>query len=78
MACVAGRCVFTSETTFGSENRTVILPDVIADPTLPRTRDVRCPNCQHDEAVFVSEPTEKGMTLYFNCTKCRHRWKEQD
>ncbi len=47
------------------------LQDVIADPTLPRTKDVRCPSCNHNEAVFVSLSTESGMTLYFNCVNCR-------
>ncbi len=70
------RCVYVSETTFSSQDKTVIVQDVIADPTLPRTKDVTCPQCQHDEAVFISESTEKGMTLFFNCTACRHRWKD--
>ena len=33
--------------------------DVRADPTLPRTRDVRCPACSHNEAVFFSASTEE-------------------
>ncbi len=65
-----------SETTFSSKDKTVIVQDVIADPTLPRTKDVNCPMCHHNEAVFISESTEKGMTLYFNCASCRHRWKD--
>ncbi|KAL6747551.1 DNA-directed RNA polymerase II, 14.5 kDa polypeptide [Haematococcus lacustris] len=69
-------CVYVSETTFSSKDKTVIVQDVIADPTLPRTKDVNCPMCHHNEAVFISESTEKGMTLYFNCTSCRHRWKD--
>jgi DNA-directed RNA polymerase II subunit RPB9 len=48
-----------------------IVQDVTADPTLPRTKDVRCPQCNHNEAVFVSQNTESGMTLYFNCVNCR-------
>ncbi len=50
--------------------------DVRADPTLPRTRDVRCPTCGHDEAVFFSASTEEGMTLFFNCLSCQNRWKD--
>lgn len=50
--------------------------DVRSDPTLPRTRDVRCPACNHDEAVFFSTSTEEGMTLFFNCTSCGHRWRD--
>jgi len=33
-------------------------------------------SCHHNEAVFISESTEKGMTLYFNCVACRYRWKD--
>lgn len=68
-------CVFVQETTFSEKDKTIQLQDVISDPTLPRTKDVRCPNCDHNEAVFVSESTEAGMTLYFNCTSCRHKWR---
>ncbi len=108
----------------------MVLQDVSADPTLPRTRDVMCQKCQHNEAVFFSAATEEvwrvwsgvprttaslctciciaplgaqpslsarssssgeeqqlqradvaswkrqGMTLFFNCTKCGHRWRD--
>ena len=50
--------------------------DVRSDPTLPRTKDVRCPVCTHNEAVFFSASTEEGMTLFFNCTSCGHRWRD--
>jgi DNA-directed RNA polymerase II subunit RPB9 len=68
-------CVYASENTFSSKDKTVVVSDVIADPTLPRTKDVRCPNCNHNEAVFLTANTESGMTLYFNCVQCRHRWR---
>lgn len=32
--------------------RTQVLQDVAADPTLPRTKSVRCAQCGHGEAVF--------------------------
>ena len=73
---VCARCVYVSETTFDAKDKTVVVQDVIADPTLPRTKDVNCPQCHHNEAVFISESTEKGMTLYFNCVACKHRWKD--
>ena len=31
---------------------TQVLQDVAGDPTLPRTKDVRCAVCGHGEAVF--------------------------
>ena len=56
----------------------MILQDVRADPSLPRTKDVECPNpsCLNHEAVFFSASTEEGMTLFFNCTACGHRWRD--
>ena len=54
----------------------MVLQDVRADPTLPRTKDVTCPKCAHNEAVFFSASTEEGMTLFFNCTKCGNRWRD--
>jgi DNA-directed RNA polymerase II subunit RPB9 len=36
-----------------------LLQDVASDPTLPRTREVTCPACQHNEAVFFSASSEQ-------------------
>lgn len=71
-------CVYRNEVHHTSQERTVILQDVRSDPTLPRTREVRCPACSHPEAVFFSSSTEEGMTLYFTCTlaTCGHRWRD--
>lgn len=35
-----------------ADERTQVLQDVASDPTLPRTKSVRCAKCQHGEAVF--------------------------
>ncbi len=65
-------CVYVSETTtYSSADKTLVVQDVVADPTLPRTRDTRCPICHHNEAVYLATNTEQGMTLYFNCVSCR-------
>ncbi|KAK9832004.1 hypothetical protein WJX81_007830 [Elliptochloris bilobata] len=69
-------CVYRNEITHSHKEKTVVLQDVSADPTLPRTRDVQCAKCQHNEAVFFSAATEEGMTLFFNCIKCGHRWRD--
>lgn len=69
-------CVYVSNTVVDEKDKINTLYDVTADPTLPRTRDVRCPRCNHNEAVFVSEPTEQGMTLYFHCINCREKWRD--
>ncbi|XP_042519856.1 DNA-directed RNA polymerases II, IV and V subunit 9B-like [Macadamia integrifolia] len=51
-----------------------------ADPTLPRTKSVRCAQCNHGEAVFFQAPArgEEGMTLFFVCCNpnCGHRWRD--
>ena len=67
-----------NEIRHSQRERTVILQDVRADPSLPRTKDVECPNpsCLNHEAVFFSASTEEGMTLFFNCTACGHRWRD--
>lgn len=65
-------CVYVSETTtYSSADKTLVVQDVVADPTLPRTRDTRCPQCNHNEAVYLASNTEQGMTLFFNCVQCR-------
>ena len=65
-----------NEIKHSQRERTVILQDVRSDPTLPRTKDVECPKCQNNEAVYFSASTEEGMTLFFNCTKCGNRWRD--
>lgn len=69
-------CVYRNEVHHSTREKLVVLQDVRSDPTLPRTRDVRCPACGHDEAVFFSSSTEEGMTLFFNCAQCGHRWRD--
>lgn len=72
----AEHCVHVSELKHDAKEQTVVLQDVTADPTLPRTQEVTCPKCQHNEAVFFSASSEQGMTLYFNCMLCQHRWRD--
>ncbi|XP_057421367.1 DNA-directed RNA polymerases II, IV and V subunit 9A [Lotus japonicus] len=54
--------------------------NVAADPTLPRTKSVRCSQCNHGEAVFFQTTTrgEEGTTLVFVCCNptCGHRWRD--
>ncbi|KAL3812282.1 hypothetical protein ACJIZ3_013550 [Penstemon smallii] len=45
-------CVNRNEIHHSVGERTQVLQDVAADPTLPRTKSVRCSNCGHGEAVF--------------------------
>ncbi|XP_039824011.1 DNA-directed RNA polymerases II, IV and V subunit 9B-like isoform X2 [Panicum virgatum] len=58
----------------------VLFEDVASDPTLPRTKSVRCAACGHGEAVFFQATArgEEGMTLFFVCCNpsCGHRWRD--
>jgi len=45
-------CVYRNEIHHAAAERTQILQDVASDPTLPRTKTVRCVVCNHGEAVF--------------------------
>lgn len=69
-------CVYLNEIRHTAKEKTIVLKDVRSDPTLPRTQDVRCPSCDHNEAVYFSTSTAEGMTLFFNCTACGHRWQD--
>ncbi|KAJ8444989.1 hypothetical protein Cgig2_029183 [Carnegiea gigantea] len=83
-------CVYRNEIHHAAGERTQVLQDVAADPTLPRTKSVRCANCNHGEAVFfqvslfymgqmqATSRGEEGMTLFFVCCNpsCGHRWRD--
>ncbi|OEL23005.1 DNA-directed RNA polymerases II, IV and V subunit 9B [Dichanthelium oligosanthes] len=73
-------CVYRNEVHHTAGERTQVLQDVASDPTLPRTKTVRCALCGHGEAVFFQATArgEEGMTLFFVCCSpdCGHRWRE--
>lgn len=69
--CVHRRRIFHS-----ASEITAIIHDVRTDPTLPRSKDVRCVVCDHGEAVFFSQTTAEGMSLFFQCVGCGHKWKD--
>ncbi|KAK4433876.1 DNA-directed RNA polymerases II, IV and V subunitA [Sesamum alatum] len=73
-------CVYRNEIHHSVGERTQVLQDVAADPTLPRTKSVRCASCGHGEAVFFQATArgEEGMTLFFVCCNpnCGHRWRD--
>ncbi|URD95215.1 hypothetical protein MUK42_29363 [Musa troglodytarum] len=78
---VADDCIiYRMEINHSVGERSQVLQDVAADPALPRTRNVRCANCNHPEAVFFQAPSksEVGMALFFICCNpnCGHRWKD--
>ncbi|XP_073308191.1 uncharacterized protein [Primulina huaijiensis] len=43
------------------------------------TSAVACPECNHKEAYFSQVQTrsaDEPMTLFYNCKKCNHTWRE--
>lgn len=45
-------CIYVNKIMHEVDELTNIVPDVIGDPTLPRSEDHPCPKCKHKEAVF--------------------------
>ncbi|PWZ14684.1 DNA-directed RNA polymerases II, IV and V subunit 9B [Zea mays] len=48
-------CVYRNEVHHTAGERTQVLQDVASDPTLPRTKAVRCNLCGHGEVVFFQQ-----------------------
>lgn len=69
--CVHRRTIFHS-----ASEITAVIHDVRTDPTLPRSKDVQCSLCDAREAVFFSQTTTEGMSLFFQCINCGNKWKD--
>ncbi|KAG5442181.1 hypothetical protein CRM22_011140 [Opisthorchis felineus] len=74
-------CVYINKLEQEVDELALIVPDVVHDPTLPRTEDHKCRNCGKQEAVFFQSQTlkaEENMRLYYVCTnlECLHKWTE--
>ncbi|KAK1653758.1 hypothetical protein QYE76_071564 [Lolium multiflorum] len=73
-------CVYRNEVQHAAAERRQVLQDVTSDPTLPRTKYVRCAACGHGESVFFQAASrgEELMTLFFVCCNpsCGNRWRE--
>jgi len=69
--CIARFVIKHSE-----KEKTLVLGDMLNDPTLARSKDVSCQKCDAREAVYKQVPTIKGMDLYFQCVKCGNEWSE--
>ena len=53
------------------------VPGAIADdPTLARSQNAKCPNCEHHEAVFFQSDVAQAdsLALIFVCCSCAHKW----
>ncbi|CAH8429076.1 unnamed protein product [Schistosoma intercalatum] len=74
-------CVYINKLEQEVDELALIVPDVVHDPTLPRTEDHICRRCGKQEAVFFQSQTlkaEENMRLYYVCTNvdCLHKWTE--
>eukprot|EP00216_Chloropicon_sp_CCMP2111_P006683 CAMPEP_0198235392 /NCGR_PEP_ID=MMETSP1446-20131203/1289_1 /TAXON_ID=1461542 ORGANISM="Unidentified sp, Strain CCMP2111" /NCGR_SAMPLE_ID=MMETSP1446 /ASSEMBLY_ACC=CAM_ASM_001112 /LENGTH=110 /DNA_ID=CAMNT_0043916533 /DNA_START=34 /DNA_END=366 /DNA_ORIENTATION=+ len=71
--------IYRHKVQHSAAERTAVVTDVISDPTLPRTKEVVCPKCSNQEAVFfqsTSRNDAEAMTLYYVCTNCGDRWRD--
>ncbi|XP_027333488.1 DNA-directed RNA polymerases II, IV and V subunit 9B [Abrus precatorius] len=72
--------VYRNEIRQSVERRPEELENIASDPTLPRTKSVRCSKCNNGEAVFFRAKAtgEDDMSLVFVCSNlaCSHRWKD--
>ena len=55
------------------------VPSAVSDdPTLARSKQARCANCGHNEAVFFQSDTKDtrsdSLALIFVCCNCDHKW----
>ncbi|CAJ1943080.1 unnamed protein product [Cylindrotheca closterium] len=53
------------------------VPSSIADdPTLARSQNAKCSNCNHNEAVFFQSDVAQAdsLALIFVCCNCGHKW----
>lgn len=61
--------VYTNEIKLG-QSAIKIDPCIVNDPTYSRTKNVSCPVCYHNEAIFFQNPNslDTGMKLVFVCS----------
>jgi DNA-directed RNA polymerase subunit M/transcription elongation factor TFIIS len=50
-----------------------LTPAIFSDPTLPKTRDVACPDACGREVIYIKYDSA-NMRYLFVCTKCRKAW----
>jgi len=83
MACT--RCTFVSKEKEdikiqekGEKAKKIEILDKDPMTTYPKTEE-ECPKCSNRKAYFWTVQTRAGdeaETRFFECTKCKHRWRE--
>ncbi|XP_078155780.1 DNA-directed RNA polymerases II, IV and V subunit 9B-like isoform X2 [Carex rostrata] len=73
-------CVYRNEVHHTAAEHTQVLLDLMEDPTIPRTKAIKCANCGKSEVAYFQAPArgEEKMTLFFVCcnTNCGFKWRE--
>jgi len=71
-------CVYTNELKAATSSHLNINGEITLDPTLPRTKEIKCERCSGEEAVFFT-PSDENMELLFVCCypQCSHWWKQK-
>ncbi|XP_058000909.1 DNA-directed RNA polymerases II, IV and V subunit 9B isoform X1 [Hevea brasiliensis] len=71
--------VYRNEVHHSVSEYTQILEDVASDPTLPRTKSVRCCACGHGEAVFLQATFQPAFVvailLIYNTNLFPSHWR---
>ncbi len=64
-----------------AKEKMVVIDNSINVETLPKTREVICPKCGHNEAYYWFVQTRAGdepPTRFYKCTRCGHVWREYE
>ncbi len=61
------------------KEKIIVLDESKLPKVLPKTKDVICPKCGHNEAyywVLQTRRADEPPTRFFKCTRCGHVWRE--
>merc|ERR1719240_399306 len=65
-------CIFRDDYVQAKEV-TAFFSEMLADPTLPTTREIECPNCALSQAVYLVE-IGSSLFLQYQCITCTFVW----
>jgi len=49
--------------------------NMIHDNTLPRTRNIKCPNCKDNKEIIIFQYNPGMLNVGYMCTHCKNYWK---
>ena len=68
------QCLSSSE--FNRNSRDYQLnPNMVYDPTLPRTMQITCPTCRINTEIVIFQYNPDLLNVGYMCTQCRTYWK---